>query len=167
MGSTASGIILLALSGALDALDGTIAREFETASQLGGILDLTIDRIVEVAVLLGLVWRYPAMEFASAVVLASWYVNITVFMATGAAIGGSEKLIHYPPGLVERTEALVFFVVLAIVPAGRTYICYCYAALEIATTIQRMQYAWRYLRRENSDQSAANVSEGSGATRLR
>jgi hypothetical protein len=43
---------------------------------------------------------------------ATWYVNITVFVATGAVIGESEKLIHYPSGLLERTEALVFFLLL-------------------------------------------------------
>ena len=42
----ALGIFMLGLSGILDAVDGTIAREFETATSLGG-LDLTLDRIVE------------------------------------------------------------------------------------------------------------------------
>lgn len=144
-GEIAMGIIALALSGGLDAVDGTIAREFETATWLGGILDLTLDRIVEVAVLLGLIWQHPALDFAAAVVLGTWYVNITVFIATGAALGGDEKLIHYPPGLVERTEALVFFVLLAIAAPIGTYICYAYAALEALTAMQRMAYAWRHL----------------------
>jgi archaetidylinositol phosphate synthase len=144
-GQIAIGIIALASSGGLDAVDGTIAREFETATRLGGILDLTLDRIVEVAVLLGLIWRHPALELPAAVVLATWYVNITVFMATGAALGASEKLIHYPPGLVERTEALVFFILLALAAPFGIYICYAYATLEVATTIQRMDYARRYL----------------------
>jgi archaetidylinositol phosphate synthase len=144
-GEDVIGIIALALSGGLDAVDGTMAREFETATQLGGILDLTLDRIVEVAVLLGLVWRDPALELPAAIVLATWYVNITVFMATGAALGPTNKLIHYPPGFVERTEALLFFVLLVIaVPVG-PYLCYAYALLEIATAIQRLIYAWRHL----------------------
>ena len=79
------------------------------------------------------------------VVLATWYVNITAFMATGAALGASEKLIHYPPGLVERTEALLFFLLLALAPAFGAYLCYAYAALEVATAIQRVGYAWRHL----------------------
>jgi hypothetical protein len=79
------------------------------------------------------------------VVLATWYVNITVFMATGAAFGAGEKLIHYPPGLVERTEALVFFVLLALAARVGPYICYAYATLEVATAIQRLDYARHYL----------------------
>jgi archaetidylinositol phosphate synthase len=144
-GDITLGIVALALSGGLDAIDGTIAREFATATPLGGILDLTLDRIVEVAALLGLIWRHPALNLPAAIVLATWYVNITAFMATGAALGASEKLIHYPPGFVERTEALLFFLLLALAAPFGTYVCYAYATLEIATTIQRVAYAWRYL----------------------
>jgi len=141
----ALGILTLGLSGILDAVDGTIAREFEVATALGGVLDLTLDRIVEVAVLLGLIWPHSWLQLPAAVVLATWYVNITVFMATGAALGASEKLIHYPPGLVERTEALIFFVLLALAPIWGAYLCYTYAGLEAATVVQRVIYALRYL----------------------
>jgi hypothetical protein len=46
-GDTALGILALALSGVLDAVDGAIAREFKQATAFGGILDLTLDRVVE------------------------------------------------------------------------------------------------------------------------
>jgi archaetidylinositol phosphate synthase len=142
---TALGILLLALSGGLDAVDGTIAREFEEATALGGVLDLTLDRVVEVAVLLGLIWPHPALQLPAVIVMATWYVNITAFMATGAALGASEKLIHYPPGLVERSEALLFFALLALAPRSGLYLCYAYAALEAATAIQRVIYALGHL----------------------
>jgi archaetidylinositol phosphate synthase len=142
----ALGILALGLSGTLDAVDGTIAREFEAATPLGGVLDLTFDRIVEAAVLLGLIWQHSWLQLPATVVLATWYVNITVFMATGAALGAREKLIHYPPGLVERTEALIFFVLLAIAPIWGAYLCYVYAGLEAATVAQRITYASRSLR---------------------
>jgi len=77
--------------------------------------------------------------------LATWYVNITAFMATGAALRANEKLIHYPPGLMERSEALGFFLLLALAPAFGAYLCYAYAALEAATAIQHVGYAWRQL----------------------
>jgi phosphatidylglycerophosphate synthase len=141
----ALGLLALWLSGILDAVDGTIAREFGAATALGGVLDLTLDRIVEAAVLLGLIWPHSWLQLPAAVVLATWYVNITIFMATGAALGASEKLIHYPPGLVERTEALIFFVLLALAPIWGAYLCYAYAGLEAATIVQRVTYALRYL----------------------
>jgi archaetidylinositol phosphate synthase len=141
----ALGILALGLSGIMDAVDGTIAREFEAATALGGVLDLTLDRIVEAVVLLGLIWPHSWLQLPAAVVLATWYVNITVFMATGAALGATEKLIHYPPGLVERTEAFIFFVLLALAPIWGAYLCYAYAGLEAATIVQRVTYALRYL----------------------
>jgi archaetidylinositol phosphate synthase len=144
-GNLALGILALALSGILDAVDGTIAREFAGATALGGVLDLTLDRVVEAVVLLGIIWPHPWLQLPAAVVLATWYVNITVFMATGTALAASEKLIHYPPGLVERTEALMFFVLLALAPTWGAYLCYAYAALEAATVVQRVTYALRYL----------------------
>jgi archaetidylinositol phosphate synthase len=48
---SAVGVLALALSGGLDAADGTIAREFGQATALGGILDLTLNRVVEVTLL--------------------------------------------------------------------------------------------------------------------
>jgi len=143
----ALGMIALGLSGILDAVDGTIAREHESATKLGGVLDLTLDRIVEAVVLLGLIWPHSGLQLPAAVVLATWYVNITVFMATGAALGANEKLIHYPPGLVERTEAFIFFVLLALAPIWGAYLCYAYAGFEAATVAQRITYALRYLRK--------------------
>jgi archaetidylinositol phosphate synthase len=53
-------------------------------------------------------------------------------------------LIHYPPGLVERTEAFLFFLLVALAPAFGAYLCYFYAALEALTAIQRVGYAWRH-----------------------
>src|SRR5690349_9030853 len=108
----AAGLAALWLSAALDAIDGTIARDFESPTAMGGVLDLTADRLVEAAVLIGIAWHRPYLGFAVLIVLGSWYVNITVFLAVGAALEAGEKLIRYPPGLLERTEALVFFTLL-------------------------------------------------------
>jgi archaetidylinositol phosphate synthase len=109
-------------------------------------MDQAIDGVVEVAVLLGLIWPRSALRLPGLIVMATWYVNITAFMAIGAALGAREKLIHYPPGWVERTEALLFFVLLALAPAFGPYLCYAYATLEAATVIQRLLYAFAHLR---------------------
>jgi phosphatidylglycerophosphate synthase len=123
-----------------------MARNFGGATAIGGILDLTSDRLVEALVLLGIVWARPFLDFAALAVLASWYVNITVFLAVGSAIGGGEKLIHYPPGLLERTEVLVFFTVLVFAGHAGIYLCYGYAMLETWTALQRFNFARRHLR---------------------
>lgn len=155
-GKVMLAIALLALSAGFDAIDGTIARECAAPTPLGGVLDLTGDRVVETFVIVGIAWGNPALYFPALMLVASWYVNITVFLAVGAALDRrGPKLIVYPPGILERTEALIFFVVLAIVsitPILRVagpMVCYAMTALEIATGAQRLLFGIRELRAEN------------------
>ncbi|MGH7778362.1 MAG: CDP-alcohol phosphatidyltransferase family protein [Candidatus Binataceae bacterium] len=158
-GSAGWGIALLALSAALDALDGTIARQCAAPSALGGIFDLVSDRIVETAVIIGIAWGHAELYFAALLLVGSWYVNITVFLAVGAALDRhGPKLIEYPPGILERTEALAFFVILASVESIRflhpvgPILCYAMAALELVTGAQRLIFGWRKLRAGSSAQ---------------
>lgn len=151
----AFAIVALMFSAALDALDGTIARECSAASPVGGVLDLSADRVVEACVIIGVAWRDPGLYFPALVLVATWYVNITVFLAVGAALEGpSAKLIEYPPGILERTEAIIFFIVLGLIvatpilrPIG-PLLCYAMAALEVVTGAQRLLFGLRKLRPE-------------------
>lgn len=150
------GLVALALSAGLDAIDGTIARECAAPSALGGVLDLSADRVVEAFAIVGIAWRDPALYFPALVLVASWYLNITVFLAVGAALERrGPKLIDYPPGILERTEAIIFFAVLAIVEATGILrplgplLCYAMAALEVATGAQRLLFGVRLLRAQN------------------
>ncbi|HEY6419336.1 MAG TPA: CDP-alcohol phosphatidyltransferase family protein [Candidatus Binataceae bacterium] len=147
------GIAMLALSAAFDALDGTIARECAAPSALGGVFDLCSDRLVEAAVIVGIAWPRPELYLPALLLVASWYLNITVFLAVGAALErNGPKLIEYPPGILERTEALIFFVVLAIVEATPFLralgpaLCYAMTALELVTGAQRLLFGRRMLR---------------------
>lgn len=146
-------IVSLAISAAFDSLDGTIAREFAAPSAIGGVLDLSADRIVEACVIVGIAWRDPALYFPALVLVATWYVNITIFLAVGAALEGpGAKLIEYPPGILERTEAIIFFIVLGLLEATQItrpigpVLCYVMATLEIVTGAQRLLFGLRMLR---------------------
>jgi archaetidylinositol phosphate synthase len=150
---TAWAIAALAISAALDALDGTIARECAAPSPLGGVLDLSADRVVEACVIVGIAWRDPALYLPALVLVATWYVNITIFLSVGAALEGpGKKLIEYPPGILERTEAIVFFVMLGLLEATPItrpigpLLCYAMALLEIVTGAQRLLFGLRMLR---------------------
>jgi archaetidylinositol phosphate synthase len=152
VGALRWGLAALAISAVLDALDGTIARECAAPSAIGGVLDLSSDRLVEIAVMIGIAWPRPELYFPAFVLVGSWYVNITVFLAVGAALERrGPKLIEYPPGILERTEALIFFAILAIVehtPALRSLgpaLCYILTAMEIATGIQRLRFGYATL----------------------
>jgi len=102
-------------------------------------------------------WHTHGLNFHTTGVIlmlvGSWYVNITIFLAVGAALERTgPKLIDYPPGILERTEALIFFVVLAMVEASPLtrplgpYLCYAMTLLEIATGAQRLLFGVQMLR---------------------
>jgi archaetidylinositol phosphate synthase len=150
---TTVAIAALTLSAFLDGIDGTIARECAAPSPVGGVLDLSADRVVEACVIVGIAWRDPALFFPALVLVATWYVNITIFLAVGAALDGpSAKLIEYPPGILERTEAIIFFIVLGTIEATSILrpigpvICYAMAVMEIVTGAQRLLFGLRKLR---------------------
>ena len=119
----------------------------------GHHVDGTADRVVEACVIVGIAWRDPALYLPALVLVATWYVNITVFLAVGAALEGpGAKLIEYPPGILERTEAIIFFIVLGLLESTQILrlvaplLCYAMAALEIVTGAQRLLFGLRRLR---------------------
>jgi archaetidylinositol phosphate synthase len=145
-GAGAAGLAALALSGLLDAVDGRVARLGEGATPWGGVLDLTFDRVVESAVLLGIALPRLALHVPALVLATTWYVNLCVFLAVGAASRrASAKVIDYPPGLLERSEGLVFALVVVLVPRGAAAALWLYAALGIATAAQRFAFGRRAL----------------------
>src|SRR5208282_4072372 len=90
-----------------------------------------------------------------------------VLLAVSAALERhGPKLIDYPPGILERTEALIFFVVLGAIssiavlrPAG-PILCYTMTALEIATGAQRFLFGWRMLKREQPSPFDSQLAQG-------
>jgi archaetidylinositol phosphate synthase len=133
-------------SGGLDAVDGRVARLGPGPTAWGGVLDLTCDRIVEASILLGVALPRPDVRVPGLVLAATWYVNLCVFLAVGAASERrSEKIIHYPPGLLERSESLIFAGIIVVAPGLAAFSCYVYAGLGILTATQRFRYGRREL----------------------
>jgi phosphatidylglycerophosphate synthase len=140
-------LVVLLLSGLADAVDGRVARLGPGPTPWGGVLDLTCDRVVEAAVLLGIALPHRQWHLPALILACSWYVNLCVFLAVGAASERSTgKLIQYPPGLLERTEALFFVLIVVRVPRLTAAAAYLYAALELVTAAQRFWYGRRALR---------------------
>jgi phosphatidylglycerophosphate synthase len=141
-------MLALLASGLLDAVDGRVARLGPGPTAWGGVLDLTFDRIVEATVLLGVAVPRPAWHLPALVLACTWYVNLCVFLAVGAASDRhSEKVIDYPPGLLERSELLLLALVIVALPGLAPAALYAYAALEIVTGAQRFRYGRRALAR--------------------
>ena len=140
-------LLWLVLSGLADAVDGRVARLGKGSTPWGGVLDLVCDRIVEAAVLLGIALPYRHLHVPGLVLATTWYVNLCVFLAVGAASERRrEKVIVYSPGLVERGEALFFAAGAGLWPQWAAPIAYLYAALEVLTAAQRFVAGRRELR---------------------
>jgi hypothetical protein len=110
------------------------------------VLDLTFDRVVEAAVLLGIAVPRPAWHLPALVLACTWYVNLCVFLAVGAASEKhAEKVIFYPPGLLERGELLILALVVVALPRLAPAAAYAYAGLEVVTAAQRFRHGRRAL----------------------
>jgi archaetidylinositol phosphate synthase len=148
--------VVVLLSGLLDAVDGRVARMGPGPTPWGGVLDLICDRIVEAAILLGIAVPHPNWHLPALVLAATWYVNISVFLAVGAASDRvSAKVIDYPPGLLERSELLIFAFIVVAFPVLVPAVAYVYAVLEIITAAQRFRYGRRILRAEMTPPAAS------------
>ena len=144
----AGGLVLLA-SGVFDMLDGALARATGKAGPFGALLDSTIDRLSEAAVLVG-VSVYFLNEDASLVVVLT-FLALTGSMMVSYVRARAEALnVDCEVGVMTRTErvlglsaalvaaqwfTLVLTVVLAVI-----------AALGTATAAYRVMYARRRLR---------------------
>lgn len=129
-------ITLLLISGFLDTLDGTVARLTDTTSNVGSVLDIVSDRIVELAAMIGLYFVDPLHRaFDVIFMLGSCYLCITCFLVVGIFSPNiSKKGFHYSPGLIERAEAFLFFIVLILYPRYFSLLAYLFTGLVFLTS---------------------------------
>lgn len=132
-------VLLLFISGYLDTLDGSIARFQNRDSNQGAMLDIISDRIVESSVILGLYAVDPISRgWLCLFMLASVLICVTTFLVTGIFINQkSEKSFYYSPGLMERTEAFIFFGFMIMFPSGFFPLSLLFSILVTATGMKR------------------------------
>lgn len=111
-------VFFLLFSGFFDTLDGTVARATEKTSEIGSMLDIVSDRIVEFAVILGLFAVDPLHRgWLALMMLGSCYLCVTTFLVAGIFTqNDSQKGFHYSSGLIERAEAFLFFIAMILFP---------------------------------------------------
>ncbi len=145
-GWTGTAIALLWISGLLDAADGALAR-MTHSSPFGAILDITADRVVEVAVIVGLAWRHPEASWDLVILAGVIAIAMSLFLSIAAALRNrSMKSFHYAPGLGERTEA---FLCLSAMMAGSAHLrqwTWLFIAVIVLTMGQRLRHVMLALR---------------------
>ncbi|GAB4188728.1 MAG: CDP-alcohol phosphatidyltransferase family protein [Simkaniaceae bacterium] len=135
-----TGFSCLLLSGYLDTLDGTAARLKEQSSPFGSALDIVSDRVVELAVILGLYNLYPEVDgIFSLLMLGSILICVTSFLVVGIFTENTgQKSFHYSPGLMERGEAFLFFSFMIFFSASFSILAIVFSALTFFTSVLRL-----------------------------
>lgn len=144
-----AGVSVLWFSGFLDAVDGSMARQSNTSSSWGTVLDVTFDRLVEAGVLVALALRHPEPDilFLFLLLAISIIFTMTIFLTVGAlSEKESYKSFYYQPGLAERTEGFILFSLLIIFQSQLVFWTIVFIIVEVVTGLQRLLEARRILR---------------------
>ncbi|MHB1947878.1 MAG: CDP-alcohol phosphatidyltransferase family protein [Gammaproteobacteria bacterium] len=133
--------IFLLISGFLDTLDGTVARLENKATNVGSVLDIMSDRVVELAIMLGLFAVDPVNRgWITLSMLGSCYLCITSFLVVGIFTPNeSDKGFHYSPGLMERAEAFIFFIMMIWLPEYFYFLACLFSGLVLLTSYLRIK----------------------------
>ncbi|MFZ3589890.1 CDP-alcohol phosphatidyltransferase family protein [Bacillus sp. DJP31] len=145
-GLTIVAVIVLWLSGFLDAVDGTMARETQT-SPFGTVMDVTFDRLVEISVILGIAFVFPDVQWALLLLSVSIIFSITIFLTVGAVSDKQGlKSFYYQAGLAERTEGFIFLTLMMVFPDYLLPIILIFFVIEVFTGCQRFLEAKKILK---------------------
>ncbi|MCB1118885.1 MAG: CDP-alcohol phosphatidyltransferase family protein [Chlamydiia bacterium] len=136
-------LVLLALSGWCDTVDGTLARRMKLAHPRGAVLDIMVDRTVEFVVVFALFLVAPeARGLPSLLMLGAILLCVTSFLVVGIfSDNRSEKSFHYSPGLIERPEAFLFFAAMILFPHYFVPLALLFTAGVLYTTVMRI---WQF-----------------------
>ncbi len=143
----AGGIVVLA-AGALDILDGALARATGQVTRFGAVFDSVMDRVSEAAILFGLLYYYAGRDAReeSLLVFAALAGSMLVsyIRARGEILG-----LQIREGLFTRAERVTVIGLGAIIGQVRIAL-WILAILTNLTALQRLYLVWRKTRQEAS-----------------
>lgn len=139
----AAGVMVL-VAGFFDMLDGALARRTERVTRFGAVLDSTLDRLSEAALLLGVLALWAAEGRTAGVMLAG--ITLTASLLVSYIRARAEALgLECRSGLFTRPERVIvlalgllldqLFIALVII-----------AVLSFFTVAQRLAGIWRQLK---------------------
>jgi CDP-diacylglycerol--glycerol-3-phosphate 3-phosphatidyltransferase len=135
-------------SGVFDLLDGALARAQKSSTKFGALLDSTLDRFSDAALLLGLIVHYAWQEeewrvvLAAAALVGSFSVSYIRARAEGLGLECHE-------GLFTRPERLIVLSVGLLVNEAMIAL-WILAVLGFFTAGQRLLHLWRQLKRQGN-----------------
>jgi len=146
VGMPLPAISLLWFSGYLDAVDGSLARNYGKPSAVGTLMDITFDRVVELGMILSLGYIHVNARMGLLFLACSIIFSMTVFLTVGAmANQKGKKSFYYQAGVMERTEGFVGFSLMIVFPQHVAIIAMVVAGLITFTGLQRFNEARKIL----------------------
>jgi archaetidylinositol phosphate synthase len=143
------GAVLVALNGALDLLDGALARRLGTDSSAGDLLDHVLDRYADILLVVGLA---VGIHRATLGLVAVTGVLMTSYLGTQAQAVGLDRVYGGLLGRADRlaligvVTALAAFVRVAVAGVGLVGgLLVVLAVVGHFTALQRLYYALRAL----------------------
>lgn len=152
----AAGALMLA-SSALDLLDGALARATGRATRFGAVLDSSLDRLSEAAVLGGLTFYFAQRGQVEEVVLcfAALAGSLLVSYVRAQALAHGLDLRE---GWFTRAERVIVLAGGLMISQVRIAL-WILAVMAAATSVQRLYVAWDGFRRSGSDSPEAKTAE--------
>jgi phosphatidylglycerophosphate synthase len=135
------GGILVLVSGLFDLLDGALARFAKQATKFGAILDSTVDRMSEAAILFGLLIWYSGHEGRLEVALI-FVVLIGSFLVSYVRARAEGLGWQCQVGLFTRAERVIVLAIGLLI--NQVFIVLCILVVFVFVTVgQRLVYLWR------------------------
>ncbi len=142
-GELRRGAVIAALGGLFDLVDGVVARHQGRATRFGAFLDSSLDRLIDMALLLGLALHY-ATSGALALAWCAGAALIGSVMTSYTKARAEFWLRDFKGGLLERAERIVLLIaggVLGLMPWALAIV----AVGSLATAAQRIVITYRRL----------------------
>jgi phosphatidylglycerophosphate synthase len=141
---------LLVAGGFFDLVDGVVARHFEISTRFGAFLDSSLDRVVDILVMLGLMVFYVREPSWVGVGLCA--VILVASVLTSYAKARAELVLErMPGGLLERGERVGLLAGGAIL-GWIEPVLWLLAVGTLVTVGQRFLYAYREMARLDSEE---------------
>ncbi len=143
----AAALVVFALAGASDALDGFLAKQFGWASRLGGILDALADKVLLITVFVVLAWAGLLPAWLAAAVVA----RDVVIVAGAAAYHWRVERFMPEPSFLSKVNTFAQIVLVletvwtqAIGTLGAQWHVRLVYAVLATTVLSGAEYAWNW-----------------------
>ena len=139
-------VIVLWISGYLDAVDGAMARSSKSTSSFGTLLDIVSDRLVEVGMIIVFGMKFIDVRFNLIILAVSILMSMTIFLTVGACTERKGmKSFYYQAGVAERSEGFILFSLMILLPNYLGVITNIFSILVLFTAAQRFLEAKKIL----------------------